>query len=225
MATPDRRGPTAILDRLMPGPESALESVTRRIHRTVTGVQQTRGGRAVMTALRGNEWLGHPLHPIAVTVPIGAWVTAAFFDLRSLSGRRPGDEHAADSALGLGVLGAVSAAATGWAQFLETSGGVRRQTVIHAALNNAGVALNIGSLAARASGHRRAGRWLSGGALTVVAVSGYLGGDLAYRHGVGMSPDHEPVTSTPPPPVPDQQPSFASDRSRPNPSMPRKATP
>jgi uncharacterized membrane protein len=206
MGTPGGRGPAAILDRLIPGPGSVVEPLAQWIQRTLGRVQGTGAGRAVVTTLRGNDWFGHPLHPIAVTVPIGAWVTTAFFDLRSLSGGRPGDEHAADTALRLGVLTAVPAAVTGWAQFLDTSGGARRQTLIHAALNGAGVALNIWSLAVRASGHRRAGHWLSGAALTVVGASGYLGGDLAYRHGVGVSPNHRSAQPIPAQPASDDQP-------------------
>jgi uncharacterized membrane protein len=119
-------------------------------------------------------------------VPIGAWVTGAVFDVRSRPGGRPSDEHAADIALWIGILAAIPTAITGWAQFLDTTGAARRETVVHAALNNAALLLNLLSAAARASGRRRGGRRLSGVALTVVGASGFLGGDLAYRHGVGV---------------------------------------
>jgi uncharacterized membrane protein len=186
MGLPNGRGLAKVVDRVIPGPGSVLDTASQRIQRSIKRIQDNGPGRLLVKTLRGDDWLGHPAHPIAVTVPIGAWVTAAFFDLRSLPGGRPVDEHAADTALRLGVLGAAPAAAMGWAQFLTTTGGARRQTVVHAALVNAGLLLNVSSLAARASGHRRAGRQLSCVALAVVGISGFLGGDLAYRLGVGV---------------------------------------
>jgi uncharacterized membrane protein len=185
-----------IVDRLIPGPGSELDTASRRLQQFSTAVDKqvierirSKGaGRALVYLLRGNDWLGHPAHPIVVTVPIGAWVVGAWFDLRSLPGGRPVDEHAADVSLRLGVLGHVAAAATGLAQFLDTSGGARRQAAVHAVLNNLAFFLNVGSLAARAWGRRRLGRRLSAAALVVVGVSGHLGGDLAYRHRVGVQP-------------------------------------
>jgi uncharacterized membrane protein len=186
MGLSNGRGLANIVDRVIPGPGSALDTASQRIQRSINRIQDNGAGRILVKVLRGNDWLGHPAHPIAVTVPIGAWVTGAVLDLRSVPGGRPVDEHAADTALWLGVLGAAPAAAMGWAQFLDTTGGARRQTVVHAALVNAGLVLNVLSLAARAFGYRRAGRRLSGVALAVVGVGGFLGGDLAYRLGVGV---------------------------------------
>lgn len=186
MTAAGSRGMATIVDRLIPGPDSGLDTAARRLQQGVERIRSKGGGPALVYLLRGNDWLGHPAHPIVVTVPIGAWVVGAWFDLRSLPGGRPADEHAADISLRLGVLGHLAAAATGLAQFLDTSGGARRQTAVHAALNNLAFIFNVGSLAARARGRRRLGRRLSGVALVVVGVSGYLGGDLAYRHRVGV---------------------------------------
>jgi uncharacterized membrane protein len=181
-------GLASIVDRAVPGPGSGLDTASQRLQQAIERIRTRGAGRAMMNVLRGNDWLGHPAHPIIVTVPIGACVVGAWFDLRSLPGGRPADEHAADISLRLGVLGHVAAAATGLAQFLDTSDNARRQAAVHAALNNLAVILNVGSLTARARGGRRLGRRLSAAGLVVVGVSGYLGGDLAYRHGVGVHP-------------------------------------
>jgi uncharacterized membrane protein len=181
-------GMATIVDRVMPGPDSDLDTASRRLQEMIGRIRSKGAGRALVYVMRGNDWLGHPAHPIVVTVPIGAWIAGAWFDLRSLPGGRPVDEHAADISLRLGVLGHVAAAATGLAQFLDTSDGARRQTAVHAVLNNLAFIFNVGSVVARARGRRRLGRRLSAVALVVVGVSGYLGGDLAYRHRVGGQP-------------------------------------
>jgi uncharacterized membrane protein len=169
MSKPDEPSPVRLVDRAIPGPGSRLDTVAQALQRSIAKIGDVNAG-----------------HPIAAAVPIGAWVTGAVFDVRSRPGGRPADEHAADVALWIGILAAVPTAITGWAQFLDTTGAARRETVVHAALNNAALLLNLLSAAARTSGRRRAGRRLSGVALTVVGASGFLGGDLAYRHGVGV---------------------------------------
>lgn len=46
----------------------------------------------VKDALSGTD-LGHPLHPILVTVPIGAWVSAGFLDALGGHSARPAAEN------------------------------------------------------------------------------------------------------------------------------------
>ena len=85
------------------------------------------------------------------------------------------------------VAGAVLAGVTGIAQFLNTRDQTRRETAVHAALNNGALTLYLLSLGLRRTGRRRLARTVSATALGIVAASGYLGGDLSYRHGVGVT--------------------------------------
>lgn len=179
---------SALLDALTPGPGGRFDRVSAYGRDRVEQLASTDAGRPVWKALHGNQWLGHPLHPVVVTVPIGAWTTSAWLDARSVATGDPQDEHAADVALRVGIVGALLAAATGIAQYVDTRGTVRRQTTLHSALNAVGLALYVGSWAARTMGDRPLGRTLSAAALPVVGVSGYLGGDISYRHGVGVRP-------------------------------------
>lgn len=178
----------ALVDRLLPGPDSPLDRSSLAAQAAISRAADTPAGRNVHTALHGNAWLGHPAHPIVITVPIGAWATAAWFDARSAATGQRRYDAAADGALRVGIGGALLAAVTGAAQFLDTRGGVRRETTVHAALNNAALALYVASWAARRAERRPLGRRLAALGLGVVGVSGYLGGDLSYRHGVGMRP-------------------------------------
>jgi uncharacterized membrane protein len=182
---PDRPG--QILDRVLPGPGGRVDRISQRLQDVYAAAGDTVIGRPILYLLRGNAWLGHPAHPVLVTVPVGAWVVSSWYDLKSTRPGRSWDEHAADGALRIGIVGAVLAAATGVAQFVDTRDQARRETGVHAALNNAALALNLVSLGLRGAGRRQLGRRVSVAALAVVGVSGYLGGDLAYRHGIGSN--------------------------------------
>src|SRR4051812_46379761 len=91
-------------------------------------------------------WLGHPLHPVLVQVPIGSWLSAALLD--AVPPLRP----AATTMIGTGVVAAVPAAMAGAADWSEQDPGVRRLGALHALLNTAALGLYIGSLVARGRG-------------------------------------------------------------------------
>ena len=122
-----------------------------------------------------------------MTVPISAWVLSSWYDLKSARTGDPRDPYAADGALRVGIAVAVLAGATGIAQFLYTRDETRRETAVHAALNNGAFTLYLLSLGLRRIGRRRLARTVSATAVGIVAASGYLGGDLSYRHGVGVT--------------------------------------
>ncbi len=178
----------AIVDAVLPGPDGVFDRASKASHELVERAVATPVGRPVWKALHGNGWNGHPLHPVVVTVPIGAWAASSWFDVRSAVTGDERDEHAADGALRVGVAGALLAAATGVAQYVDTRGTVRRETSLHAALNSVALGLYLASWAARRTGRRPLGRRLAAVAMGVTGVSGYLGGDISYRHGVGVRP-------------------------------------
>ena len=186
-AVPAGDGFAAYLDRILPGPGSRVDQVSQRLQVVIGSVTEAAGGRLALRALRGNSWLGHPAHPIVVTIPIGAWVVSSWYDLKSARSGQAHDATIADATLAVGIVGAVFAAATGIAQFVGTRGQTRRETAVHAALNNAALTLNIVSFGLRRRDNRRLARVLSAAALATVGASGYLGGDLTYRHRVGVT--------------------------------------
>ena len=187
----------ALVDRMIPGAGSRLDRVSQAVQASVSGLATSPRGLPVAKALHGNEWLGHPLHPVIVVVPIGAWSVTGWYDWRSVRSADAAHEQVADAALRVGVLGAVAAAITGFAQFLDTRDQARRETTVHAALNNVALSVYLASMGARAIGQRPLGRKLSAIGFGLVSVSGYLGGDLSYRHGVGVK--HAELTPPAPP--------------------------
>lgn len=178
---------TALLDRALPGPGSLLDRASHASQAALSSALQRPAVAPVATALRGNEWLGHPLHPVVVALPIGAWAVGAWYDARSVLTHDPRSEEAADGALRVGVVAALTAATTGAVQYVDARDQARRETVVHAALNNVALGLYVTSLAMRKRGRRPLGRRLAAAGLGLVSISGWLGGDLAFRHGVGVT--------------------------------------
>ncbi|MDB5045637.1 MAG: hypothetical protein JWQ08_1687 [Deinococcus sp.] len=139
---------------------------------------------ALIATLHGQP-LGHPLHPILVHLPLGGWLVAGILDF--YPGPKSAEtEHAADLALLLGTVGAVGAIAAGWTDWANTRGEARRTGLIHGALNETAFLLNAASVLARRKGRRGLGKVLSATALALALGGGFLGGELVYRHGLGV---------------------------------------
>ncbi len=161
----------------------ALDDVATAIKAAIAPVVGDAAPRGLRDALLGS-WIGHPLHPIIVTLPLGAWTLTSIFDLL-------GEERAADLCLRAGVVAAGSAALSGLAQWNEVTERERprRIGVMHSSLNTVATSLYIGSWVLRSSGRRGAGIATAVAGLTVVSLSGWLGGHLSYTLGVGVEED------------------------------------
>ena len=133
----------------------------------------------VRDALHG-VWLGHPVHPVLVQVPVGAWLSAAFLDT-------VGNEDGARHLIGLGLLASAPAAVAGWADWSEQHEQQMRTGVVHAAANSAAITLYTGSLVARARQRTGLGKALGYAGLAAVALASMLGGDISYRQAGGAN--------------------------------------
>ncbi|TFV67230.1 UNVERIFIED_ORG: (2Fe-2S)-binding protein [Bacillus sp. AZ43] len=136
--------------------------------------------RAFKDLLHGT-WLGHPLHPVLVQVPVGAWASAGVLDLA------PRLRPAATVLIGTGVAAAVPAALTGAADWTEQGSGVRRLGALHAVLNTAALGLYVVSLAARRKDREALGLLLSYTALGIATGSATIGGHMSYSQASGAS--------------------------------------
>ena len=144
-------------------------------------------GRAVRPRLVRNllsgTCLGHPLHPVATDVPIGAWLMAALLDAAG----GPAAAGAAGLRVAAGVVAAVPAAAAGLNDWSDTAGPPARVGLVHAAVNTTALGLYLASLVARARGRRRGGRVLGLAGLGVLAGGAYLGGHLSFVLGTDVN--------------------------------------
>jgi uncharacterized membrane protein len=139
---------------------------------------------------------GHPFHPILVTLPIGAWIASVVFDVASkIDESAPALVEGAYWLIGLGVVGAVVAAVFGLLDLFAIPSGTRarRLGLIHLALNVVTLGMFVGGFLWRSDSYDSARETsaaqlaLSLGALALLAVSGWIGGMLAYRFGVRVA--------------------------------------
>lgn len=138
-------------------------------------------GRQAKDFLNG-VWLGHPMHPAVTDIPVGAWTAALALDgLELATGRDL--SGATSKVIGVGIGGALISAASGVADWVDTSGPTRRLGLVHALLNSVGLTMYVLSLLSRAFGRRSTGKLFSLGGFLSVIGGAYLGGDLVFRLG------------------------------------------
>jgi uncharacterized membrane protein len=142
------------------------------------------------------KWLGHSLHPIFVSLPVGLWPAALVFDLLSVWGVG-GNAMVRTSfyAILLGLAGVGLAAPTGLADWWD----VKRDRpawklgLAHLLLNVAATVLWAVNLALRTGSALEAATVapgplaLSAAGTLVLAVSVYLGGRMVYEYGVSVA--------------------------------------
>jgi uncharacterized membrane protein len=141
---------------------------------------------------------GHPVHPILIPIPIGAWVASVVFDLAALLSNEP--EIFAEGAtwlIGIGILGALAAAVFGLLDLSAIARGTKAFVigVVHMTLNLLIVALYAVNFALRRSqGYDDVSGTalvLSLIALSLLGASGWLGGKLAYHYGVRVADEEK----------------------------------
>ncbi len=137
-------------------------------------------------------WLEHPLHPVLIAVPIGAWTAAVVLDLIALIFGVANLGLASAIVIGLGVLGALGAIITGLTDWMDVDPPELAVGVTHGLINIAATILFAISFFVR-----WAGNWQITIANFIPAVLGYIvltagayiGGSLVYRMGVMVNRD------------------------------------
>lgn len=169
--------------------KDVLDPLAETLHKSVHGAYRAAGkpGRKAEDALHGT-WLGHPLHPLLVTVPIGAGFVASLLDALEVATDDEGYGKAADVVMALAVASGYAAIAAGWTDWHRTSGMIRRVGLVHGLMNETATTMLTASVIARRTGRRELGRALGWSALGIVAGGAYLGGHMVYRHKMGT--DH-----------------------------------
>jgi uncharacterized membrane protein len=136
--------------------------------------------------------MGHPLHPSVVPLPIGAFVGAFVSDIAYSRTGDPFWARAGRHLMQAGVATGLLAGALGAIDFLGRDR-IRSHgsAWLHAGGNLAAVGLGAVSLGMRASRERGsvlpAGLALSATIVSILGVTGWLGGELSYRHRIGVT--------------------------------------
>lgn len=139
------------------------------------------------------KWLGHPLHPAIVHVPIGAWLAACALDVAIAADWTEGGPHyLALYCVLFGLAGALLAVAPGLADWT----GIKREkpawklALYHLLLNAAAVVVWIVNAVLRL----KTEELVTPSILTtsvigtlLVLASGYLGSLIVFDHGVSVA--------------------------------------
>ncbi len=145
---------------------------------------------------------GHPIHSMLVAFPIGLWVFSFVADLIYLWRGNPiWRSYVAFYALLAGIIGAAAAAIPGFVDWLSIKDSrVKKIANWHARLNVIALLIFVGSFYLRTT----AGvAWVSGSytiplalsvlGIVLITVSGWLGGEMVYVHGVAVEPSGGPA--------------------------------
>jgi nitrite reductase/ring-hydroxylating ferredoxin subunit/uncharacterized membrane protein len=178
---------------VFPGQRTTMQTLTRLLTRleearALDGVSD-KIQTAVFAAIKPQRlrdllhgtWLGHPLHPVAVQLPVGAFVSAAILDLL------PGHRRSATTLIAVGTAGVAPAVLSGLVDWSQMTKDRRRVGLVHASANAVAVSLYAASLVTRLSGRTARGKALAYTGLSVAGVGAYLGGHIAYAQGGGMN--------------------------------------
>ena len=147
------------------------------------------GGSEAAQSIRNflnGTWLGEPLHVSLTDVPLGAWTVAMVFDCLDAMKHRREFSTAADASIAIGLAGAVGAAVTGLTDWSDVDPPARRVGMFHGLLNLTATSLFATSLVLRKSKKRDRGRLCAGLGFSVMLVAAKLGGDMVYKHRVGV---------------------------------------
>jgi nitrite reductase/ring-hydroxylating ferredoxin subunit len=167
--------PSELADRL-----ERAEALDRPAEVLTAAVDAAVPSRRVRDVLHG-VWLGHPLHPAMIALPLGSWISAAVLDAL------PGNATAARRLVGLGVASAVPTALAGAVDWSRLHPAQKRVGVVHAAANAATLGLNVASWRTRRRGRNARGAALSLLGLAIGGAGAYLGGHLSFRQAAGVN--------------------------------------
>jgi uncharacterized membrane protein len=142
---------------------------------------------------------GHPIHPMLLPFPLALWVLSFVTDVLYLFVPNPSLVLISKYLLATGIIGGLLAAVPGIIDWLAIKDPeVKKIGNWHARLNIIALIIFAISLYLRT---RYGASWVGGGwtipfllsllGVILIGISGWLGGDLAYKYGVGVKPQHD----------------------------------
>ena len=143
------------------------------------------------------KFAGHPLHPILVTLPLGLLTASLFFDFKAKWKHNSSDAKIARALIGGGVLTGLLAAAVGLVDYRAIPGGTRAKQI---GLTHAVGNVLVMALFGLSWKKRRPNETMPDTSAVVLSVlgaslagiTGWLGGELVYRLGIGVDPGANP---------------------------------
>lgn len=164
-----------------------LDEPSKTVRKAVTSVTGSSKLMRQIADLLHGTWLGHPLHAVLVETTIGAWTSGAMLDVAAAVTGSEDFETAADAVTTIGTASAVATALTGLNDYSRIKNDAARSGMVHGMLNSAALMSYAFSLVARKKGNRSMGLALSLTGLGIATLSAWIGGDMVYRHKVGVN--------------------------------------
>ena len=143
--------------------------------------------------------VGHPLHPMIVPLPLMAFPASLLFDLLHLLTKDEKWRRLAFWHIAAGVIGGLAAAAPGLVDWLAIppSSPAKKVGLAHMLLNLGIIGLYGAHLVER---KRREARFQESPGLragiignAILNISAWLGGELVYRHSIGVEGPEKPI--------------------------------
>ena len=131
----------------------------------------------------------HPIHPMLIPFPIVCFIGVLVTDIVFLSNHDPGWATASRYLLAIGLAMAALAAVAGLTDFVGDKRIQSADAIKHMIANVTAVVLQVVNLIVRLHSNApiaRVGIILSAIVVLILLYSGWKGGDLLYRHGIGV---------------------------------------
>lgn len=136
----------------------------------------------------------HPIHPMLIPFPIVCFILTFVFDIFYVQGRTD-FSHATNWLLAIGLGFAALAAAAGLTDFFGDKRIQGADAIKHMLANVTAVVLELANLFLRYKNPEfiaSTGVYISGVVVLILIYSGWKGGDLVFRHGIGVRDTHMP---------------------------------
>jgi len=165
-------------------------NLIRKISASLNKLLHRSFGAPAMRRLKvflNGTWVGHPLHPMLTDIPIGAWTLTIILDLIGLLFGFRQLALASGITAGIGVAGALAAAAAGLADWMDVNPPEKAIGAFHATVNVSATILFLISFLMRWGSHWQLG-WgtfvVAAAGYLLVSIGGYLGGLMVFNMGV-----------------------------------------
>ena len=138
-------------------------------------------------------WFGHPVHPAATDIPVGAWIGTLILDIIWLIERNAAPDTAKALALAsnilviVGLAGAVLSVLTGTIDWNDTYGKERRVGITHGIVNTIATLVYVVALVLRLTGGQFPGFIVSTVGLLILLLGAYLGGEMVFGKGTQVN--------------------------------------
>lgn len=140
---------------------------------------------------------GHPIHPMLIPFPLALWATSFVVDILFYFFRHPTLLVISKFMIAAGCIGALAAAIPGFIDWLAIKNGeVKKAANWHARLNVIALVvfaisffLRLGDYSDLVGRRLTIPFLLSLVGVILITISGWLGGELVFRYGIGQTRD------------------------------------